>query len=305
MKVNEPLVSVGIPTYNRPEGLRQTLECITSQTYRNIEIIISDNASPNSEVKRVAEEFTLKDKRIQYYQQDENKGAIFNFKFVLYKAHGEYFMWAADDDEWENFYIEKLVHLLELPAMKEFVAANFEAQYIDEHGNPLVFFSEGTPFYNYEADSSFERLQYMLKHNYGNIIYSIYRREALKKDGLIFAQNEIPFLLYITQQGNWRVLPEIGFYKRTTLGTYTQAQWEIKGGYLDSFTKSSLFKRIQQSLPVVVQIFKYHRNAIYFTFKVIDNLNISPQERIQIKNFASTLSWKHFFQLLFRYKKKR
>ena len=36
---NQPLVSVGIPTYNRPEGLRQTLDCITFQTYKNLEII--------------------------------------------------------------------------------------------------------------------------------------------------------------------------------------------------------------------------------------------------------------------------
>ncbi|MBU4370171.1 glycosyltransferase [Patescibacteria group bacterium] len=46
---NQQLVSVGIPTYNRPESLRRTLECITSQTYKNLEIIISDNCSPNQE----------------------------------------------------------------------------------------------------------------------------------------------------------------------------------------------------------------------------------------------------------------
>jgi len=33
-----PLISVGIPTYNRPEGLERTLQQITSQTYKNLEI---------------------------------------------------------------------------------------------------------------------------------------------------------------------------------------------------------------------------------------------------------------------------
>ena len=91
----QPLVSVGIPTYNRPEGLRRTLECITGQTYRNLEIIISDNCSPDPAVEQVTRSFMAQDARIQYFRQPENKGAAFNFKFVLEQATGEYFMWAA------------------------------------------------------------------------------------------------------------------------------------------------------------------------------------------------------------------
>lgn len=101
-------VSVGIPTYNRPEGLRRTLENITNQTYRNLEIIVSDNASPGEEVERVVRQFMAKDPRIQYYRQPENKGAIFNFQFVLEKSTGDYFMWAADDDWREPTFIEVL-----------------------------------------------------------------------------------------------------------------------------------------------------------------------------------------------------
>jgi len=99
--IYHPLVSVGIPTYNHPEGLRRTLECITRQTYNNLEIIVSDNCSPGPETEIIVREFMIKDERIQYYRQDDNYGALFNFKFVLEKATGEYFMWVADDDEWE------------------------------------------------------------------------------------------------------------------------------------------------------------------------------------------------------------
>lgn len=102
----KPLVSVGIPTYNRPEGLRRTLECITGQTYKNLEIIISDNCSPGPETETVVREFMDRDNRIHYYRQEKNRGPDFNFKFVLEKATGEYFMWAADDDEWDQRFIE-------------------------------------------------------------------------------------------------------------------------------------------------------------------------------------------------------
>lgn len=106
--VPQPLVSVGIPTYNRPEGLRRTLECIAGQTYRNLEIIVSDNASPGDATEKVVREFMVSDPRFQYYRQPENQGPIFNFQFVLEKATGKYFMWAADDDWREPGFIEAL-----------------------------------------------------------------------------------------------------------------------------------------------------------------------------------------------------
>jgi len=108
-----PLVSVGIPTYNRPDGLQRTLKCISGQTYKNLEIIVSDNCSPGPETDTVARRFSDKDTRIQYYRQDVNKGAAFNFQFVLDKATGKYFMWAADDDEWDTIFISKCVDVLE------------------------------------------------------------------------------------------------------------------------------------------------------------------------------------------------
>ena len=49
------LVSIGLPTYNRPENLEKALKCITNQTYKNIEIIVSDNASPNYKVQEIVE----------------------------------------------------------------------------------------------------------------------------------------------------------------------------------------------------------------------------------------------------------
>lgn len=109
MKKQEPLVSVGITTYNRPSGLKITLKCITSQTFKNLEIIVSDNCSPGYEISKIVKEFQKKDKRIKYFRQKSNFGLRFNSKFVLEKATGKYFMWAADDDSWEPSFISELV----------------------------------------------------------------------------------------------------------------------------------------------------------------------------------------------------
>ncbi len=99
------LVTVAIPTFNRPDGLQRTLQQITEQSYRNIEIIVGDNCSTGQETQTIINNFAATDNRILSYRHDENIGAFNNFKFLLNKAAGDYFMWAADDDEWSPDFI--------------------------------------------------------------------------------------------------------------------------------------------------------------------------------------------------------
>lgn len=102
-------ISIGIPTYNRPEYLKNALESLLKQTHTNLEIIISDNCSPNEDVKRVISEFSNKDARIRGFIQPKNIGMVLNFEFVLKKSTSDYFMWKADDDLIEdNEFISKL-----------------------------------------------------------------------------------------------------------------------------------------------------------------------------------------------------
>jgi glycosyltransferase involved in cell wall biosynthesis len=108
MDSDQKLVSIGIPTYNRPEELRRTLECLTNQTYKNLEIIVSDNCSTGPETENVVREFVARDQRVQYFRQENNKGVAFNFNFVFKQAKGEYFMWAGDDDWYDKNFISTL-----------------------------------------------------------------------------------------------------------------------------------------------------------------------------------------------------
>ena len=91
-----PLVTIGIPTYNRAESyLKEAIQSALSQTYSNIEIVISDNcSSDNTEI--VVKEFS--DSCIRYFRQPENIGANNNFNFCLNQAKGEYFLLLLDDD---------------------------------------------------------------------------------------------------------------------------------------------------------------------------------------------------------------
>lgn len=107
-----PLVTVGIPTYNRPQGLEETLRRITRQTYRNLDIFISDNHSQDEAAVRAVIEKFKGDSRIRYVRQTRNIGALPNFRFLVDNAKGDFFVFAADDDLLDEDYISAMADVL-------------------------------------------------------------------------------------------------------------------------------------------------------------------------------------------------
>src|SRR3989338_8821533 len=107
-----PLVSIGLPTRNRAHLLKEALESLLGQTYRNIEYIVSDNASTDGTAE-LLHDYAARDPRIRYIRQDTDINGMENHEFVLRKAQGEYFMWASDDDWWHPRFVETLVDVLE------------------------------------------------------------------------------------------------------------------------------------------------------------------------------------------------
>ncbi|MBU6500566.1 MAG: glycosyltransferase family 2 protein [Patescibacteria group bacterium] len=113
MEQGQKLVSIGMPTFYRDykgDYIKEAIESLLNQTYHNIELIISDNASPHR--IEVCEEYVRKDKRVHYIRQKENIGEMRNYNFVLDGSKGEYFMWACDDDLWDREYIARCVDVL-------------------------------------------------------------------------------------------------------------------------------------------------------------------------------------------------
>ncbi|MBO3461308.1 glycosyltransferase [Aetokthonos hydrillicola Thurmond2011] len=106
----QPLVSVLTPTYNRPEYLKEALSSAIGQTYQNIEIVVSDNCSPQ-DIQGLIESFN--DKRIRFSRNESNLGMIGNTLKVFKMAKGKYVACLLDDDMWEPEFLSKLVPILE------------------------------------------------------------------------------------------------------------------------------------------------------------------------------------------------
>lgn len=108
-----PKVSIVIPTYNRSKYLVKAIKSALKQSYKNIEIIISDDASVDD--TEVSIKPFLKDTRVRYIKNTSNIGLSRNFKNSLYNlVQGKYAIYLSDDDYFiNNNYIKDAVDILE------------------------------------------------------------------------------------------------------------------------------------------------------------------------------------------------
>lgn len=106
-----PLITIGMPVYNGLPHLRAAIDSLLKQSYANLEIVISDNASDDgtSEYCRALAEVHP---RVQYLRNEMNLGPARNFQQVLLRARGRYFMWAAHDDKWSERFVDLLAEKL-------------------------------------------------------------------------------------------------------------------------------------------------------------------------------------------------
>ena len=109
--MTQPLVSIGLPVRNGASQLHNAISSLVQQSYLNIELIISDNFS-DDDTQLIAQTYALRDKRISYYRQNKLLPVSRNFQFVLAKARGAFFMWAAHDDRRSLDFVESLLATL-------------------------------------------------------------------------------------------------------------------------------------------------------------------------------------------------
>lgn len=109
---SNPKLTIGMPVYNGELFIKKAIESILDQTFTDFELIISNNSSTDS-TEKICQDFIDKDNRIQIHTQKKNIGIHRNFNFLLSKAKGEYFAWAAVDDYLDNDFMEKNLKILE------------------------------------------------------------------------------------------------------------------------------------------------------------------------------------------------
>lgn len=133
--MQEEKIDILVATYNSNINfLRMQLDSLLSQTYSNVRVIISDDASSKSETKDFLTEYSKKDNRITLFLNEKNRGYVKNFEFLLEKSDANYIMFCDHDDIWYNTKVQKMYDKL-VSEDVDLVYCN--AKQIDEKGKIL------------------------------------------------------------------------------------------------------------------------------------------------------------------------
>jgi glycosyltransferase involved in cell wall biosynthesis len=111
-----PRVSVGLPVYNGERYVGEAIAAVLSQTFGDLELVISDNASTDG-TREICEDFARSDQRVRYHRNPENLGAAPNFNRCFALAQpSEYFKWITYDDLMTDDFLERCILALDRDA---------------------------------------------------------------------------------------------------------------------------------------------------------------------------------------------
>jgi glycosyltransferase involved in cell wall biosynthesis len=137
-----PAVSVVLTTYNREETLPATLDSILCQTFRDFELIICDDASPDG-TPSVAREYVERDQRVRYHRNEPNVGMPANLNTGIRLARAQFIANLHDGDLYDPTLLEKWTAALRQSPNVAFVFNQY--LHLDHKGGVQRITSEDLP----------------------------------------------------------------------------------------------------------------------------------------------------------------
>ena len=104
-------IDVLLATYNGEKYIKEQIDSILKQSYKNIRLIISDDCSKDK-TQEILKEYEKKDNRIELHIQEKNLGVVKNIEFLLKQVKNKYYMLSDQDDVWLPEKIEKSLETL-------------------------------------------------------------------------------------------------------------------------------------------------------------------------------------------------
>lgn len=205
-----PTLSIGLPVYNGDQYLAEALEALLAQTYRDFELIVSDNASTDSTAE-ICQKYAERDARIRYVRQSTNIGAAPNHNVLVTMARGRYFKWASHDDLYAPTLVERCVEVLE---------TNPEPVLV--HAYDAIINGEGEIVRTvpYPLDTAnprpSARLRSLLYAPGGNDVYGVIRIDVLRRVGPhgSYYNADRTIVASLSLQGPFYQVPEVLYFRR-------------------------------------------------------------------------------------------
>lgn len=206
-----PAVSIGMPAYNSSHWIAAAIESLLGQTFRDFELIISDNASSDSTFD-ICRHYARADARIRLLRNPRNIGANRNYLAVLAAARGTYFKWASSNDVCDPAFIESSVRLLETDPSAVLAcprASLFQVDVSDAQPYPADF--------ALTADSPADRLAMLLDRiRLNNAFNGVMRTEALRRAAPMgsFQRADIALMAELAMMGRFLQVERHLFFRR-------------------------------------------------------------------------------------------
>jgi glycosyltransferase involved in cell wall biosynthesis len=265
---NSPKVTIGLPVFNGEKYLSHAIDSVLSQTFTDFELIVSDNASTDR-TEEICKAYAAKDKRIRYYRNERNLGAVGNINRIMKLATGEYFQWFCYDDIMASTYIERSTAILERDPT--IVLCHCRNLMLDEQGR-ITRDPERETIFNPSAKTNFESSlpqerfrevllgeQYEFSYLVG-FLFGLIRTVSLRRIGPVpaFIDHDRAYLAKLSLAGRFYELPDRLFFVRfhaeqisCALGdpSVNKSQWKIfldlyQGFYQYTLRLNPMHKRI-------------------------------------------------------------
>lgn len=218
--MRRPLVTIGVPAYNEGSYIRESLQSLLRQTYRDLEIIVADNGSTD-DTAAICAEFAAKDPRVVHVRHPRNIGQNANFNHLPRVASGTYFCWASAHDVMDADFVERCVAALE--ADHDAVLACPRTVYLDERGNKTGV-KVRNPF-DVRGMAPAARFRETMWRVDCNIVYGMYRLAPMRETNffqLVPAPDRV-FLSELATKGTF-VPADTAKYYRPNRGTVPQTE---------------------------------------------------------------------------------
>ncbi len=221
-----PTLTIGVPVYNMATYLEEAVESVLAQSFRDLELIISDNASTDG-TEAIGRALAARDPRVTYRRNAKNVGLVANNNLLVPLARGRLFKWANADDVLRPGYLERCVAALD--ADPSVVLAYPQTDFVDGDGAPLDLTDSG---WHLVSDDPSERLLFaILAGHYMNASMGVIRTDALRRTRLLprYAGGDYRMMAELSLLGKFVEIPERLFVRRihkgASVGNIGNAGW--------------------------------------------------------------------------------
>jgi glycosyltransferase involved in cell wall biosynthesis len=257
-----PTVVALVPAWRSATFVQETLDSLDAQTYPNLHVLISDDASPDNTAE-ICETFAARRPKTRLIRQPKNLGWIGNVNALLREAAGDYYFFAFHDDLLKPTYVERLVQALE------------------ENPRAVVSFSD---MFSQDLDNSVTRQEYSLLEGVSSA--SLRGQRLSAREGVWWAPNRGLFRSSAAR--------EIGGLRRNLAGEFSaDLPWLLRLALIGEFVRvpeALVVKRLtKQSVSVTWQHDRWQRFArICSCLRAVRDSHLSLPEKLRLQ-FKITL----------------